>query len=405
MSTPHTILVVDDDPAAAELAAAVLGDNPEYGIQTAQGAAEALSVAEQWVPELIISDLRMKGESGMDLCRSVRTDPDLRDCMFLMVTGAADLDSRVSAIDAGADDYIAKPVHPMELQAKVRSLLRLKAMREELNVDRRELARLNDALHQQFAGAMKLLVNMIDLRIPGASIRADRACAMADWIGERMGLDGEARKLLTVAARLREIGKTVLPDELLSRPTAELRDEDRSTLDQFPVFGQMLVASIPELKGVEGMLRHQLENFDGSGVPDGLRCGAIPLEARILRAVESLERQLSNGNVLEAGAMMNELQKARGIILDPAVTDLTIEYLGTKRPEGWMESAREIPIDSLEEGMVMAKDVVTSGGMKLLSRGVRLTSSHIQEIRGHHRTDPIMTRCYVQAESGSGSAA
>ena len=399
MSAHHTILVVDDDPTAAELIAVILGENPSYEVQIAHGASEGFALAEKVIPALIVSDLRMKGGGGMELCLSIRAHPDLRDSMFLMVTGAAEMESRVSAIDGGADDYITKPVHPMELQAKVRSLLRMKGMQEELKMDRRELARLNDALQEQFAGVMKLLVNMIGIRVPGASARADRACAMADWIGERLGMDDQARKLLTVAARLREIGKTVLPDELLARPTPELSDEDRGTLLQFPVFGQMLVASIPELKGVDGLLRHQLENHDGSGTPDKLRREDIPLEARILRAVEFVEHLPRNGSAPNGEAMLHELEKARGSVLDPAVAQLTIEYLGTTAAGGWMEGAREVPIDGLEDGMVMAMDVVTSGGVKLLSRGVRLTSSHIKKIQGHHRADPIMARFYVQTAS------
>jgi putative two-component system response regulator len=405
MSAQHTLLVVDDDPTAAELVSVILAETPQYRVLTAHGAAEGLELAERELPELIMSDLRMKGMDGMDLCRKIRAHPDLRDSVFLMVTGAAEMESRVSAIDEGADDYIAKPVHPLELQAKVRSLLRLKGMQEELKLDRRELARLNDALHQQFAGVMKLLVNMIGLRVPGATARAERACAMADWIAERMGMPEQARKLLAVAARLREIGKTVLPDEILSRPTPELSDEERATLNQFPVFGQMLVASIPELKGVDGILRHQLENHDGSGTPDRLRREDIPAEARILRAVEFAERLPRNGSAPSGERLLSELEQARGSVLDPVVAQLAMEYLGTAAPGGWMESAREVPIDALEEGMVMAMDVVTSSGVKLLSRGVRLSQSNIEKIQGHHRSDPIMARFYVRVAPGEETAA
>jgi putative two-component system response regulator len=405
MSTSHTILIVDDDPTAAELVAVILAENPDYQVQTAHGASEGLALAEKSLPELIISDLRMKEKDGMELCHSIRAHAELRDSMFLMMTGAAEMESRVSAIDVGADDYITKPIHPLELQSKVRALLRMRSMQDQLKNDRKELARLNEALQEQFAGVMKLLVNMISIRVPGATARADRACAMAEWIGQRMGMDDQARKILTVAARLREIGKTVLPDELLSRPTPELGDEDRSTLQQFPVFGQMLVASIPELKGVDGILRHQLENHDGSGTPDRLRREDIPVEARILRAVEFVERLPRNGTAPSGEAVLEELEKARGSVLDPAVAQLTIEYLGTTGAGGWMEGAREVTLEELEEGMVVAMDVVTSGGVKLLSRGVHLTRSHIDRIQGHHRSDPIMARFYIESAPGEETAA
>jgi hypothetical protein len=64
-----------------------------------------------------------------------------------------------------------------------------------------------------------------------------------------------------------------------------------------------------------------------------------------------------------------------------------------------------VPIDHLEEGMVMAMDVMTSGGVKLLARGVHLTRSHIEKIQGHHRADPIMARFYIERASGEHSAA
>jgi len=405
MSTTNTILVVDDDPAAAELVSIILAENAEYRVHTAHGASEALALAEKELPVLIISDLRMKGQSGLELCQRVRAHADLRDCMFLLVTGAAEMESRISAIDSGADDYITKPIHPLELQSKVLALLRMRTMQDEARSESRELARLNDALQMQLTGVTKLLVNMIGVRVPGASARAERACAMADWIGAHLGLENPSRRLLILAARLREIGKTVLPDELLSRPTSELSDDDHSTLNQFPVFGQMLVANIPELKGVDVILRHQLENHDGSGIPDRLRREDIPAEARILRAVDLFERLPRNGSPPDPEATLAAIERARGNVLDPAVAQLMAEYLGTTPAGGWLEGVRKVPIDALQEGMVMAMDVMTSRGVKLLSRGVHLTQSHIEKIQGHHRADPIMACFYVERASGGHSAA
>lgn len=139
MSDRPKILAVDDTPANLKLLEAMLAPRG-YLVIAAASVDEALEKARTDPPDLVLSDIVMPGKNGYELCRALRADPATQYLPIVMVT-ASGKDERVQALEAGADDFMAKPIDQVELIARVRSLLRVKEYRDVIDRQRGELSR------------------------------------------------------------------------------------------------------------------------------------------------------------------------------------------------------------------------------------------------------------------------
>ena len=125
------ILVVDDTPSNVKLLADVLGAKG-YAVVTAVSGPDALETVERERPDLVLLDVMMPGMSGYDVCRKIRENPATTMLPVVMVTALDPTQERVKGIEAGADDFLTKPIHQPEILARVRSLLRIKSLYDEL---------------------------------------------------------------------------------------------------------------------------------------------------------------------------------------------------------------------------------------------------------------------------------
>jgi hypothetical protein len=153
----------------------------------------------------------------------------------------------------------------------------------------------------------------------------------------------------------------------------------------------MIVGNVPQLREVGHILRHQAENVDGTGSPDHLIKDQIPFGSRILRIVNAIEE----GGASDLGTIRQQIAAGRGTMFDSRLVQLTEEYLMAVADPDWIQGKREVPVQSLEAGMVLAADLVTSGGIKLLPADTALTSGMIERILSRHGVDPIITRAYI----------
>ena len=138
MNEPARILVVDDTPSNVKLLADILRARG-YGVVTAVNGAEALARVERDAPDLVLLDVMMPGMSGYEVCRKLRDNPATAMLPVIMVTALDPGQERVKGIEAGADDFLTKPIHQPEILARVRSLLRIKALHDQLTELNRHL--------------------------------------------------------------------------------------------------------------------------------------------------------------------------------------------------------------------------------------------------------------------------
>jgi putative two-component system response regulator len=268
-SASARILIVDDDPVVRE----TIQDSLEHLGYRTQGAGSAEEVLERMpgeAPDLILLDVRMPGITGIELCRQLKADRSTRLIPIVLLTAQGELDSRVAGLEAGADDYFTKPVHLRELGARVRSLLRLKRVVEELEQAENMIA------------SMALVIEARDTYTAGHCVRLS---SFAAELGERIGLSDEDLAALRLGGYLHDLGKIAVPDGVLSKP-GPLSAEEWRLMREHPLAGDRLVRPMRTLGLVLPVIRHHHERIDGRGYPDRLMGDEIPLLARIMAVVD-----------------------------------------------------------------------------------------------------------------------
>lgn len=263
------ILVVDDQPAIAGLMSQLLAMRG-YEVVTATSAEEAEAEIRRQPPDLILSDVMMPGKSGYDLCRELKDNPATRLIPFVLITGLTDSGDKVRGIDAGADDFLNKPVLAEELIARVRSLLRLKDFTDELETADSVLCTLG---------------LIVEGRDPYTEGHCERLAQHAPELGRQLGLDEDSIRALKRGGYLHDLGKIAVPDEILKKGT-DLTPAEWMVMKLHPITGENICKPLKSLRLVLPIIRHHHEHSDGSGYPDGLRAGEIPLLPRILQVVD-----------------------------------------------------------------------------------------------------------------------
>ena len=128
---PPRVLIADDNPQGAELLEAYLSDS-QYELRIACDGEETLNMVKTWAPDLILLDIMMPRISGFEVCKRLRADPATADMVVLMIT-ALDQPSDIDrAVEAGTDEFLSKPINKSELILRVRSLLRTRQYKREL---------------------------------------------------------------------------------------------------------------------------------------------------------------------------------------------------------------------------------------------------------------------------------
>jgi putative two-component system response regulator len=263
------ILVVDDQPTIAGLMSQLLAMSG-YDVVTASDAQQAEAEVRRHAPDLILSDVRMPGKSGYDFCRELKSDPATRLIPFVLITGLSDSTDKVRGIEAGADDFLNKPVLAEELKARVKSLLRGKEFTDELETADSVLCTLG---------------LIVEGRDPYTEGHCERLAAGAVDLGRHLGLDEDSIVALRRGGFLHDLGKIAVPDSILKKGS-DLTVREWEIMKLHPVTGENICKPLKSLRLVLPIIRHHHEHMDGSGYPDGMGAGEIPVLPRVLQVVD-----------------------------------------------------------------------------------------------------------------------
>lgn len=386
-----TILLVDDDPASLEAFERALAHQPAMRVATAADGVQGLAVARRIRPDVIISDYQMPAMNGFELCRQVRADPELADCIFVVLSGFSDTQLKVQGLDLGVDEYLTKPIELPELLARVRSSLRLKQLQDQLRHERDALAGLHQQLGRSFDQLLELLLHLVDLGLPGAAERGKRLTELARRVAERFEVPAEMVHDLELAAQLHEVGKVV--DAAHQHGGAPAYPAWH-----YAVVSAALLEAVERLRGAAEIIGGVYENWDGTGQPSHFVSGQIPLRARILRVAIDFYQALDSGDGplrRNPAEVLDALSAHEGTWYDPlALRHLESVVLDRPREE-WHATRAQVAVDRLQVGMVLARDLCTSSGVKLLAGGTTISDSMLAVIQRRHLADPIVDGVWI----------
>src|SRR6266700_3581367 len=263
------ILVVDDNPNTMSLMQELLSSRG-YDVVALLDAAQAEAEILRRAPDLVLSDVIMPGKSGYELCRELKENPATRLVPFVLMTGLSEREDRVRGIEAGADDFLSKPIFPEELIVRVKSLIKLKEFTDELETAESVLC---------------TLALSVESRDPYTEGHCERLSVNASNLGRHVHLDEKEIVALRRGGYLHDLGKIAVPDEILKKG-ANLTLEEWVVMKRHPITGETICRPLKSLRLVLPIIRNHHEHFDGSGYPDGLLGKDTPLLARILQVVD-----------------------------------------------------------------------------------------------------------------------
>ncbi|MFZ3340743.1 MAG: HD domain-containing phosphohydrolase [Terriglobales bacterium] len=265
----QSILVVDDHRLNADLLREML-QMRGYQASVVSSAADAEEQIRRVAPDLILLDVIMPGKTGYELCRELKDDPETRLIPIVMITGLNAHEDRLKAIEAGADDFLTKPISPEELFARVKSLMKLKEFTDELETAESVLCTLGLS---------------VEARDPYTEGHCERLAQNASELGRHLNLEDECIVALRRGGYLHDLGKIGVPDEILKKGS-NLTPAEWEIMKRHPVTGEAICRPLKSLRLVLPIIRFHHEHSDGSGYPDGLKAADIPLLPRILQVVD-----------------------------------------------------------------------------------------------------------------------
>lgn len=277
------VLVVDDLEANLRLLEELLKAQG-YDVLCAGDGNEALTLVELERPDVIVSDVRMPKRDGFELCRELKASPDTRLTPVVLMTGSQEVEDRVRAIEAGADDFLTKPIDRPELNARVRSLVRLKRFTDDLD---------------SAEAVLRSLALMVEARDSYTQDHCQRLAHYATNVGRVLNLSDDDLLTLARGGYFHDIGKIALPDSILLK-RGRLTPEEYLRVKEHPVVGDRLCGDLRVLHRVRPIVRHHHERLDGSGYPDGLSGDAVPLLAQIISIVDLFDAMTTTRPYREA---------------------------------------------------------------------------------------------------------
>jgi putative two-component system response regulator len=320
MSTAGRVLIVDDYEANLSALRQLL-ESQGYDVLTASNGRDALHLVTREHPDLVLTDVMMPGVSGLDVCAAMKKDAETWLTPVVLVSAAQQRTLRIDGLEAGADDFLSKPIDPQELYARVRSLVRLKRLTDDL---------------ESAESLFLTLGRIIEARDPHTENHCERLAQYATALGTALNLDQADLDALYRGGFLHDIGKIAVPDSVLLKQ-GKLTPAEYAVMKQHPIIGDDLCRTVRSFEPVRAIVRHHHERLDGRGYPDGLSGDQFSLLAKIVSVVDVFDALTTDRPYRKALSVDVALEMMRADAKagwwDPALLDMFVDVLavGTQK--------------------------------------------------------------------------
>ena len=245
--------------------------NEDYEILEATTGEEAYAIATRRPePHAILINAQIPGMDGLEVCRLLKNDMQFRTIPVVIMTTAGSNEEINEAVEAGADEFLSKPIRRGELNVRLRSITRMHRGNAEM------------------IGAESVALSLaraVASKDGYSSGHVEQVANYAVDFGKALGMDSAELKMLRYGAILHNVGKIAIPDSILEK-TGPLTPRERALFHQHPRVGCDICAPLKPLRPVLPIIRHHKEHFDGTGYPDGLRGDEVPLKAQVVGIVD-----------------------------------------------------------------------------------------------------------------------
>ena len=282
-------ILLEDDSADTRYTLAKMLELEHYTVHQADNGISALKVLQNITPDIIISDINMPEMNGIEFCQAVRQNVAWLAIPFIFLTGNSSSDIIHMGRQLGVEDYLTKPIDPRELLSIIKARL-LRAA--EVQMAQMDLA---------YFETVNVIANTIEGRDPYTYGHIERVATYARRMAEELKWPAEHLRTLEFGARLHDIGKIIVPDDVLKK-TGPLTDPEWVMMKQHPVVGAKILQQISHLQNTIPYVLYHHERWDGTGYPRGLRGKGIPVEGRLLAVVDVYDALTSPRPYHPAGA-------------------------------------------------------------------------------------------------------
>ncbi len=396
MSEQATLLLVDRDPAHVETFRRTLELERRVRLVISLNPVEAVKTAHDLKPDLVVVTHDIPGMNAFSFCQAIKNDPTLGGTMIVLTIPAGANEMRFAGLTHGVDEYLTHPIEPAEVLTKLHSMLRMKDVYDQLLRDKVELQELHEHLRSSFDQMLQLLTHILDLRLPGAGDRGKRIAELALQVAGRFGVPETHLRDMEIAARLHELGRILTSEAGVTSTQSSHGVDDW----QYILSTRAIFSKVEGLEGATEIVGGIYENWDGTGHPEHWLQGQIPLRSRILRVIVDLFARLGAPGAPERDDVLDEMQNFVGTRYDAMVM---VHLKAVLRGEGGDVRGDRIvvPVPELKVGMVLAEDLCTDSGIKLLARNTRISSETLETIRRRHSMEPIVSGASVVRKSAA----
>lgn len=280
------ILVIDDEPDNLLLMRQALRQLGYARCETESDPARAVARFHAEAFDLVLLDYNMPGMSGLEVLLAMDEKSVRQQIPVVMVTAQGDRDTRLLTLNAGAKDFLTKPIDLAELSVRVHNLLETRNLHLQLRQHNQQLevtvAQRTAELHSTRLEVIRRLARAAEFRDNETGVHVQRMSLYAEAVGRQLGLSAQALDLLLNACPMHDIGKIGISDLILLKP-GKLTPEEYAVMQQHAAIGASILDGhdSPLLRTAHEIAMSHHERWDGSGYPNGLSETAIPMNARI----------------------------------------------------------------------------------------------------------------------------
>ena len=382
-------------------------EEKQYNVELAHDGEDALSKLSSFNPQCVLLDVRMPYLSGVEALKMIKMHNS--DIEIIMVSAVSNMKIVEECMRNGAFGYVAKPVDLDYLEKEVGAALnhfheekekrnKQEAQQKHSIAEKQKLEKSNKTLNRDLYLALKFPFRIIKSFHPEFGCHSHNVAWLSKEIATYIKIPFAWQS--SIGSYYHDIGKLSFPEDMWDSLSDEWPNEKKQLYRHFPLLGQEILLSHPELSRLGNIIRHQCENFDGSGYPDGISGESIPIESRIIAVSNAFDEILKMGNrrnihqdICEGSKAFEVLQKDAGKKYDPKIIQALSEIINKHKFTPTREN--RISLNDLTIGVVLSRDLITKSGKLALPRNVPLTATLINKVHLLKKVDPINNDCFI----------